>query len=266
MEVQNIKNKDIELLNDLQPLTWGDIKPYIHYYCSSVFCDPIKICDGNRIVAVGTSIKHRDTAWLAHIVVHPEYRNKGLGKEITTTLLQRLDPKTFQTVYLDATDMGYPVYQKVGFRIESEYMRLSGELKNLNLTEPAVLTPFETKYRESVLELDRISSAESRETVLEDHLKSSILYLSEGSVRGVYFPEFFDHYIMADLAKARTELMKLRIRIKNTAWLPVNNQAGINFLLENEYVEISKSRRMIFGADREWKGENNFNRVSGGLG
>ena len=266
MEILNINNKDIELLNELQPIAWGDIKPYFQYYCSSAFCDPIKICVRNKIVAVGTSIKHRDTAWLAHIVVHPEFRNKGLGNEITSSLLKRLNPKIFQTIYLDATEMGYPVYQKLGFRVESEYIRLKGELKNLDLIAPTAIVAFDTKYRNAVLELDKISSAENRELVLEDHLKSSILYLSEGKVRGAYFPGFFDHYIMADLPHAGTELMKLRMQVKNTAWLPINNQAGISFLLENDYAEIGKSRRMILGEGREWKCENSFNRISGGLG
>lgn len=266
MEVQSIKNKDIEHLHEIQPIAWGDIRPYFYYYTASVFCDPIKICVGNRIVAVGTSIKHKDTAWLAHIVVHPEFRNQGLGKKITNTLLERLDPKTFQTVYLDATDMGYPIYTKIGFRIESEYIRLNGELKNLNLPDPKAIIPFKAKYRDYVLELDKLSSGENRISVLENHLKSSILYLSEGRLRGVYFPGFFDHYIMADLPHAGTELMKLRMQIKNTAWIPVNNKAGISFLQENEYVEIGKSRRMVIGAEREWNGENTFNRISGGLG
>jgi len=266
MIIEVVQNQDIDQLNLLQPADWDDIRPYFYYYSSSSFCDPIKISDANRIVAVGTTIKHQDTAWLAHLIVHTEYRNQGLGKMLTNALVDRADPKIFKTIYLDATDMGYPVYKKVGFEIEMDYMHLDGNLINLNLKNPASVIPFEKKYRDQVMELDKITSGENREVIFRDHLKSSMIYLLEGKVRGAYFPGFFDRYIMADLPEAGTELMKLRMRAKNTTKLPVKNQAGIDFLLENNYNEVRRSKRMILGEKREWKGENNFNRISGGLG
>ncbi|MDP3469125.1 MAG: GNAT family N-acetyltransferase [Daejeonella sp.] len=266
MIIKDIQNQDIDQLNLLQPADWDDIRPYFYYYSSSSFCDPIKIVDANAIVAVGTIIKHQDTAWLAHLIVHKEYRNQGLGKILTNALVERSDPKIFKTIYLDATDMGYPVYKKVGFEIEMDYMHLDGNLLNLNLKNPASVIPFDEKYRAQVLELDKITSGENREVIFRDHLKSSLLYLSEGIVRGAYFPGFFDRYIMAELPEAGTELMKLRMRVKNTTKLPIINQAGIDFLLDNSYNEVRRSKRMILGEKREWKAENNFNRISGGLG
>lgn len=266
MIIKAIQNEDIDQLNLLQPSGWDDIRPYFYYYSSSAFCNPIKISDGSKIVAVGTIIKHQDTAWLAHLIVHPEYRNQGLGKILTNSLVGLADPAVFKTIYLDATDLGYPVYKKAGFEIEMEYMHLDGNLLNLNLKNAAIVIPFEEKYRAKVLELDKITSGENREVIFSDHLKSSMLYLSEGKVRGAYFPGFFDRYIMADLPEAGTELMKLRMRAKNTTKLPIKNQAGIDFLLENNYKEVRRSKRMILGAKRDWKAEYNFNRISGGLG
>ena len=116
------------------------------------------------------------------------------------------------------------------------------------------------------MELDKITSGENREIIFRDHLKSSLLYLSDGQIRGAYFPGFFDRYIMADLPEAGTELMKLRMRVKNTTKIPIKNQRGIDFLLENNYKEVRRSKRMILGLKREWKAENNYNRISGGLG
>ncbi len=266
MIIKDIQNEDIDQLNLLQPSDWDDIRPYFYYYSASSFCNPIKITDANRIMAVGTIIKHQDTAWLAHLIVHTEFRNQGLGKILTNALVERADPKIFKTIYLDATDMGYPVYKKVGFEIEMDYMHLNGELLNLNLKNPASVIPFDEKYRNEVMELDKITSGEHREVIFSDHLKSSMLYLSDGKVRGAYFPSFFDRYIMADLPEAGTELMKLRMRVKNSTKLPIINQPGIDFLIENNYKEVRRSRRMILGAKREWKAENNFNRISGGLG
>ena len=266
MIIEEIQNQDIDQLNLLQPADWDDIRPYFYYYSYSSFCEPIKISDEKRIVAVGTLIKHQDTAWLAHLIVHSEYRNQGLGKLLSNELIKRANPEIFKTIYLDATDLGYPVYKKIGFEVEMDYIHFFGNLIDLNLKNPERVIPFEEKYRNGVMELDKITSGENRELIFRDHLKSSLLYLSDGQVRGAYFPGFFDRYIMADLPEAGTELMKLRMRVKNTSKLPIKNQTGIDFLLENNYKEVRRSKRMILGLQREWKADYNYNRISGGLG
>jgi hypothetical protein len=56
------------------------------------------------------------------------------------------------------------------------------------------------------------------------------------------------------------------MHVKNTSKLPIKNQIGIDFLLENNYKEVRRSKRMILGLKREWKAEYNYNRISGGLG
>jgi GNAT superfamily N-acetyltransferase len=87
MNAERIHSCDIDHLNELQPQGWEDIRPYFYYYVSSPSCDPIKMCVGNKIAAVGTTIRHPDTAWLAHVIVHPDFRNQGLGQILTETLV-----------------------------------------------------------------------------------------------------------------------------------------------------------------------------------
>lgn len=266
MKIQTVQNEDIDGLKDLQPEGWEDIRPYFYYYTSSSFCEPIKITEGNKIVAIGTTLKHADTAWLAHVVVHPDCRNQGLGKKLTSALVESLDPQVYETVYLDATDMGYPVYKSLGFEIETEYIHLDGECIDQHLKKPGSVIPFEEKYRTELLTLDRITTGENRETILSGHLKSSLLYLSDGKVRGAYFPDLFDRFILADDPDTGTELMKLRMRVKNTARFPINNQSAIDFLLANNYKQVRTSRKMRLGKKTGWIPENIFNRISGGLG
>ncbi|SDM93320.1 Acetyltransferase (GNAT) domain-containing protein [Daejeonella rubra] len=266
MKIQTIDSRDIDLLNILQPQGWEDIRPYFYYYISSPSCDPIKISIGNKIAAVGTTIRHPDTAWLAHVIVHPDFRNQGLGQKLTEALIGRLDYEKIKTVYLDATDMGFPVYRKIGFEVETEYIHLDGELINQNLKDPAAVIPFQEKYRDKILQLDKQTSGENRGLIINDHLKSSLIYLKEGIVSGVYFPHFFEQAIIANDPEAGTELMKLRMRIKNKFRFPLGNQSGINFLIQNNYQKMRTSRKMILGLRREYFGEFNYNRISGGLG
>lgn len=266
MKVLNLESADIDILNELQPPGWEDIRSYFYYYISSPSCDSIKICDGQRIAAVGTTIRHPDTAWLAHVIVHPDYRNQGLGKKLTSELIDRAHAKKIDTVYLDATDMGFPVYRKLGFETEAEYVHMDGELKSENLNNPASVVPYEDKYRRDILELDHITSGEYRELILNDRLKGSLIYLKEGKPEGIYYPNFFENAIIANDPVAGTELMKLRMRVKNKFRFPAGNKAGLDFLITKGYQQIRTSRKMILGPKREWNGEYNYNRISGGLG
>lgn len=266
MKILNIQSADIDILNQLQPAGWEDIRPYFYYYISSPCCDTIKICDGKQIAAVGTTIRHPDTAWLAHVIVHPDFRNQGLGQKLTSELVDRAHAKKIRTVYLDATDMGFPVYKKLGFETEIEYVHLDGELINQNLNNPAAVIPFQEKYREDILKLDKNTSGENRERILNDRLNGSLMYLKENQLAGVYFSNFFENAIMANDAEAGTELMKLRMRVKNKFRFPISNKDGMDFLIQNAYQQIRTSRKMILGPTREWNGEFNYNRISGGLG
>jgi len=112
---------DLEQLPYLQPADWGDLMPRFRYFIDSPFCKPIKIEEQGQVIAIGASMFHKDTVWLACIVVHPDHRKKGLGATITQDLISDVDSNVYPTIYLDATDFGYPVYKKLGFEVETEY-------------------------------------------------------------------------------------------------------------------------------------------------
>lgn len=266
MKIEALVNSDIDLLRQLQPEAWTDIRPYFYYYSASDFCQPLKISDDGKIIAVGTNIQHRDSAWLAHIIVHPEHRNKGLGKEMAAALINNLDRKRFRTFYLDATDMGYPVYKKLGFETETEYIHLSGLHTDQYLSDPAAIVPFHNQYRDELLALDRKISAEDRINILDSHLRFSLVYMFEGHVQGAYFPSLLDGFVLATNSLAGTELMKIRMRNKPSARFPSENQECTDFLVENGYRITGTSKRMILGEKRDWNGKGIFHRISGGLG
>ncbi|HEY1009309.1 MAG: GNAT family N-acetyltransferase [Daejeonella sp.] len=266
MKTEHLQSADIDRLKELQPETWTDIRPYFYFYKGSDYCQPLKITEDKKIIAVGTSIHHTDSAWLAHIIVHPDHRNKGLGREIASALVKDLDPDRFKTIYLDATDMGYPVYKKLGFEVEAEYIHLSGKHQDLYLSDTTTIIPYHSKYRDELLAMDRSISAEDRVRVLENHLTSSLLCLHEGKLLGAYFPLLLDGFVLALTVEAGTELMKLRMRTKYNARFPANNTACTNFLISNGYEVTGSSKRMILGQKRNWNGEGIFHRISGGLG
>ncbi|WP_439583343.1 GNAT family N-acetyltransferase [Dyadobacter bucti] len=259
-------SSDLEQLRDLQPADWGDLVPRFRYFIDSPFCKPIKITERAQVIAIGTSMFHKDTAWLACIVVHPDHRKKGLGNTITKELIDGIDRKHYPTIYLDATDFGYPVYKKLGFEVETEYahyirnQKTEGQVLSENLLE------YEQKFRQEVLELDRKVSGEDRRGILNDFIDSAMLYVNNSKVEGFYIPGWGDGPVLAVTDVAGTELMKLRIQTYDNAVFPVENAISADFVTDNNFVFRKTSRRMYLGPKRVWQPRNLYNWISGQLG
>ena len=266
MNIERILPEDLSNLSDLQPDGWDDIRPHFEFYVRSPFCDPVKIIFEGKLAGVGTSICHKNTAWLAHIIVNKNYRNKGFGYSITKALVDRLTAKGFGTVYLYATELGYPVYLKAGFTVETEYHHFTGECSGMDSPDSSAITSYKKKYLDEILKLDRKVSGEYRVQILKEHLNSAKIYLFKEKVRGVYFPTLRDGLIIASVPEAGIELMKLRIKSRDIADFPVENTTAREFLCENKYSLIKTSKRMILGKPRKWEPANLYNRISGGLG
>ena len=266
MVIESVMPEDICNLSDLQPEGWDDIKPHFEFYVRSAFCDPIKLIFEGKLAGVGTSICHKNTAWLAHIIVNKYYRNKGFGYSITKSLVERLTAKRFRTVYLDATELGYPIYLKAGFTVETEYYHFSGECSGIETHVSHSITSYKKKYLDEVLKLDRKISGEYRMQILKEHLNKANIYFYKDKVRGVYFPTLRDGLIIASTKKAGIELLKLLIKTRDYAAMPAENITAQEFLRENKYSLARTSKRMIFGKPRKWEPANLYSRISGGLG
>lgn len=113
--------------------------------------------------------------------------------------------------------------------------------------------------------LNKSVSGEDRFFRFEDHLKDSVLYL-DISIKGFYLPTFGDGLIIANDPLAGVELMKLRLTNNEIAILPVNNNEGSRFLMDNDCKEFKRMKRMIIGEKRVWYPENIYNRAGGPMG
>jgi GNAT superfamily N-acetyltransferase len=66
------------------------------------------------LVATTTTIRYRtDLAWIGMVLTHPEYRGRGFARALMECALDVL--AGVETVKLDATEMGEPLYRQLGF-------------------------------------------------------------------------------------------------------------------------------------------------------
>jgi GNAT superfamily N-acetyltransferase len=293
MIAQTLTPTDLPAVALLQPAGWGDILPAHHMYLAADTCFPIKVVDDDQICGIGTVIINNDAAWLAHIIVNPEQRNKGVGTFITRSLMDTALDKSCSTLSLIATDLGAPVYEKLGFINDGEYLffkdLISRDPRVVNASEdagvitgtrdagvvsetrdegmiPGNILRYEERFKKDLLKLDHELSAEDRASFLEQHLLTGYVYLNGDSIEGFYLPAAGEGLVLARSPQAGVELMKLRLSNVNHAVFPVNNTIARNFYEQHGNSHLRRAKRMVFGRKRNWHPDCLYNRIGGNFG
>lgn len=266
MKIQPLTQNDIPFVPDLLPKGWEGEVSTIESYIKSPFAFPVKASIDNKMVGIGTAIVYGETAWLAHIIVHPEYRNKGIGKRLTEALVETSFSKGSETIFLSATELGVPVYKNLGFEIETEYLIYKSEAKIEPFELSEKIIPNQSNFNNQIMDLDYKISGEDRQVLLEPNLSGAYIYLDDQKVSGFYLPDLGDGLIVASTVTAGIELMKLRLNTNDEASFPKDNLPATKFILQHPFREVRKEKRMRLGKPRPWQPEGIFNRIGGNLG
>lgn len=267
MHFEPLTSLDLSEIGDLQPADWPDITPELTYYIDKPFCHPIKSKINGKIAGIGTAIVFENTAWLAHIIVVPDFRNRGIGYQLVLELLKNLSRDAVETCLLTATKIGQPIYEKAGFRTVGEYVFLNRESPWEGMPDSPNLAPFKEVYRSRIYELDKKASGENRQTLIAEYLINSIVYLENSHVLGCYLPDLRNGLIVADSIQAGLALMNVKYATEDKAAIPSANVAGLAFLKEHGFVETGLTApRMVLGKDIAWKPEMIFGRIGGNFG
>ena len=267
MLFESITNADLEEIKTLQPADWSDIIPDISYYIRSVFCFPVKTTMGNEIAGIGAVIVYGATAWLAHIIVRCDFRNRGIGYALVEELLQIARARHADSALLTATALGKPVYTKAGFRSISEYIFMNREKPWVDQPVSDHVINFNEKYRSSILKLDQKVSGEDRKLLLYDFIEDGKLFVSDNQLLGYCLPRLKEGPIIAETEEAGLELMKIKYRTSDKAVIPVENTAALDFLRSNGFKETeTRGTRMVIGPNPEWQPVKIYSRAGGNFG
>jgi GNAT superfamily N-acetyltransferase len=118
-----------------------------------------------RPVGTTTTCVFDSIGWIAMVLVDESFRHRGIATRLMEHALDYLDSQAVTTARLDATPLGRPVYERIGFVAEHELIRLEG-IASQDVSETAV-GPVAGKQVESLIEMDRRATGTDRRRLLE---------------------------------------------------------------------------------------------------
>ncbi len=214
---------------------------------------------GGEPVGMSACAHFGASGWVGVVAVLPERRRGGLGGALTLAAVDRLHQLGARTVMLYATDMGRPVYQRLGFVAEGECVRLGRELPPPRGSTPAGVRAAVADDLEAALALDRAATGEDRARLLAALWPGAALVAeSDGRLRGYFLssPWRPGGAIVADDLRAGLALIAWARRYTGGELflsVPSGNTPALRALGAWSGTERGRSTRMRLGPPLEWR-------------
>lgn len=125
-----------------------------------------------KIIGTVTATKYaNELAWIGMMLVDKDFRGLGLGKRLLTTVIEKLGK--CQSVKLDATATGLPLYHKLGFCEELGIDRMvTTDLEdNLQEADECSVRPLAERDWQEVMDLDRAFFGADRSRLIAEILR-----------------------------------------------------------------------------------------------
>jgi GNAT superfamily N-acetyltransferase len=128
--------------------------------------------DGRRLLGGACCASFGATGWIGALGVLPRARGRGIGEQLTRASIAWLESRGAATVLLYATDMGRPVYDRVGFAHEAPARAWRGTPPRLAQASgparvPAGVRRLRPGDRDALMALDRAATGERRRPVYD---------------------------------------------------------------------------------------------------
>jgi GNAT superfamily N-acetyltransferase len=140
--------------------TEADWRRYLELQPDGCF---VAVLDGEPVGTTTTCV-FGPVAWVAMVLVDAHCRRRGVGKELMCHALDFLDRQGVRCVRLQATPLGQPLYEKLGFVPDYLLRRYEGILPSADAV--ADMVPLRTEDTEDVLSFDRAVTCSDRQKLL----------------------------------------------------------------------------------------------------
>jgi GNAT superfamily N-acetyltransferase len=234
----------------------------------------VAVADG-RLLATGLATPNGPVGWLGAIVVAEEMRGRGIGRAMTEDLMRRLRAVGCETISLEATDAGRPMYERIGFRLATWYHQLQADHFDERPLPPpgSHVRPLRRADLPAVFVLDRLATGEDRSAALEvlaeaggwaldrDDSPAGFLLPSERAYGVVIAPRPEDGIYLLDLHRF---LVPPGAHVR--AGVPHEHEAGWRELQARGWQETWRAPRMLLGPDVSWRPDWIWGQINSAMG
>jgi GNAT superfamily N-acetyltransferase len=236
---------------------WGDRRQSLEFYVGRSDIHPFVAESDGVIVGTAIATQNGSVGWVGLVFVAPAWRGRGLGGQLTRAALDKLDELGCRSIALAATELGRPIYDRLGFRVDGGYVVLSGP------TRPEV--PTDRRVRQllpsdvtAVCDMDRLATGEDRSHLIRA-LSAGGWVIDDGrAVRGYALrtPWGLGPAIAEDVADGALLLEVLRGQPRTSEMLmtvAANSEPAIEHLRAAGFVEQRRLPRMVLGEPVVWR-------------
>jgi len=96
--------------------------------------------EDNRFCGLVTAVPHQKSGWIGNLIVPADLRGRGYGQQLFYAAIERLNAQGVSSIWLTASRLGQPIYEKAGFVEVDEIERWVSETRSPPADIPEGLT------------------------------------------------------------------------------------------------------------------------------
>jgi ribosomal protein S18 acetylase RimI-like enzyme len=205
----------------------------------------------HHIVATATLLSYgKQLAWIGMVLTKPDYRRMGFARKLMQAALERAAHLNIESVKLDATADGQPLYEKLGFTTEQiveRWFRDAGPSQE-----------HKTRSARGSLacgsnKMDREAFGADRSAVLRELAERNPPIATSGGFcfsRAGARSRYLGPCVAADQKTARTVIEQILQASPESSWywdILATNEQAIALADEFNFVRQRRLERMVFG-------------------
>ncbi len=253
---------------------WGDRRLELDFVTRHAETHPLVAKADEMVVGTGIATLNGTVAWVGTIWVDPAWRRRGVGIAMTQAVIDVAESAGCRTLLLVATEAGRPLYERLGFELQTWYRILEAPGLGEVAVDPRI-RPYVPGDLGAMGELATSATGEERTHLLAAFATpetAQCLVRDDGTVGGfvVRAPWGGGSTIAPRLEDAEAILHSRRVgrepdqRIR--AGLIAENEAGSKRLLATGWTEAWRAPRLIRGDALPWQPASIWGQFNHALG
>ena len=256
---------------------WGDRRAWFEFAVAHPACRAFAAEDDDgAIVGTGVVTLNGPVAWIGTIWVAPSARGRGLGRALTQAPMDEAEAAGCETLVLVATDAGQPLYERLGFTVQTWYRTMEAPgLAVPKDDDGRLVRAFRPDDLDAMAELDRAATGEDRR-----HLLATFAHPNTAKVV-TQTPDRPTGFVIrapwgggATIAPRTDDALAI-LRARRLAAGPerrvragilLENEAGAATLMADGWTEAWRAPRLVRGEPLEWHPDHIWGQFNHALG